>query len=141
MRTTLPVQPEIVLASAKYRVEDHAKPVPGEEDGATVHRRARRPLIRAMFASHHTHRAGGIEAPKLRGSEIHHAEPPTLHHLVAAVNGQRVVARGAVEVTVHGLVRIRVAAAVDGDLVSSPEEVDMEHVGLHESLSRVAAAE
>ena len=122
-------------------VEDDANDIAGEKNGSPVDRSTFVPLVSAMLANDQLVRGNRLESEALGRCQMHRAEAARSDHLIAAIDGNGVVARRALQVPVHRFVRVAVAAAVDEHIVSTPPEIEVEHVHLAEALAHGSAAE
>ena len=83
-----------------------------------------------------------LELEQSRVRPVQHLELPEMEHLIAPVDGDRVVAGRPHEVLVpFGAIVVEVAPAVDQHVVPTPPDVEMQHVDLREAIEQRAASE
>ena len=136
-----PVDTHVVLSCPAQLVDHDAKPGLCEEHSTPMHDRSIVPLEPKVFAYRHAPTVARLVPQQSRRREVHAAEPALLHHLVAAIHGDSVVAGRAVEMVMHLLVSVAVTSSVDGDRVAVPVEIDVQHIELAETLAHGPAAE
>jgi hypothetical protein len=136
------VEARAVRPAPGHPVEDQHAVVAEREDGAAVDAPARVARVARVLAGREPDAPVVAEGqqPRLRGVEK--LELPPVEHLVAPVDGDRVVARGAGEmVEPFALAAVEVGAAVDEHVGAAPPHVEVEHVDLAVAVGHVAAAE